>query len=486
MTDIASERRASAREIEQYVFNPRSVAVIGASTDEQKEKNSGWVGRLIQFGYKGTIYPINTKADKILGLKAYPSIGSVPGEVDYAIIAIPAEAVPGAVEECVRKGVRAIHLFAAGFSETGVESAKALQERMARIAQGTQTRLIGPNCDGVYAPGSGMTFDTRFAREPGTIGFLSQSGVGARRLIYLASERGLRFSKAVSYGNAVDLDGPDFLEYFASDPNTKQILVYVEGVKQGRRFFETLRKCRNVKPVVLLKGGMSESGAGAVASHTASLAGSRQVWEALFRQTGVIPVSSFEEAVEQLVALTHIPDIKGRNVGLVGRGGGFGVITTDTCEAYGLKVPAFNPEIRKQLAQITPAMAGSGVRNPVEIGLGRRGLSEYYTDGLKIVASDPQIDVIVSYLNPEDYIHLAIGDWIDRIGNELSEVVKVLPKPLVVSFMPGRSVKVFETIVQIQNKLQAAGIASFPSLDVAIRAVAKLVDYYESTRSNGD
>lgn len=479
------ERDTLFRQIGEGIFNPRSVAVIGASRDDQKELSSGWVGRLVKFGYRGTVYPINPKADSVLGLKAYPSVSAVPGPIDYVIVAVPAEAVPEAVAECVNKEVKAVHVFTAGFGESEEEAGIALQKRLESITQCGRTRLIGPNCMGIYAPAIGLSFDTRFAKEKGTIGFLSQSGVGGRKLIHLACERGLRFSKAVSYGNALDLDGPDFLEYFVADPDTKQILVYVEGVKQGRRFFNALRQCRNVKPVVILKGGMSESGAGAVASHTASLAGSRQVWEALFRQTRLIRVDSFEEAVEQLVALVDIPPTKGRNVGLVGRGGGFGVIAADMCEAYGLRVPRFAEETRKKLARLTPAMAGSSVRNPVEIGLGRRGLSEYYADGLQTVAADPQIDLIITYFNPEDYIHYGVSGWAEQVGEELVKVSQILSKPFIISFMPGRDVKVFESIIQIQNRLQAAGIPCFSSLEVAIKAVSKLVRYYESIGQNG-
>lgn len=472
-------RDTNIAQIEDYVFNPSSIAVIGASSDSQKEMSGGFVGRLIQFGYKGEIYPINPNTDNILGLKAYPSIESVPGSIDYAIVTVPARVVPEVVKECIRKGVKVVHVYAAGFSETGKETGIALQAQLEELIHASHTRLIGPNCMGVYSPESGITFDTRFSKELGSIGFLSQTGVGGRRLIYLANQRGLRFSKAISYGNALDFDGPDFLEYFIGDPKTKFILIYIEGLKQGRRFFTALRQCTKTKPVVILKGGLSESGAGAAASHTASLAGSRQVWEALFKQTGVIHVESLEEAVEQMVALVNLPPIRGRRVGLVGRGGGIGVVATDMSEAYGLSVPQFTPETREQLAKITPAEMGSSVRNPVEIGLGKRGLSQYYKEGLKIVASDPQIDLVITFLNPEDYIQYSIRDWIDRLSKELIEVVEILPKPLVVTFMPGRDIKVFELIMQIQDRCQEAGIACFSSLDSAIKAVAKLARYYE-------
>ena len=464
--------------IDQFVFNPQSVTVIGASSNDKKELSQGWVGRLVQFKYPGKIYPVNPTAGTVLGLKAYPSVGKIPDSVDYAVIAVPAPAVPGVVGECLEKGVKLIHVYTAGFSETGEDSGRALQVKLEDLMGGKESRLIGPNCMGVYCPKGGMTFDPRFSKEPGSIGFLSQTGVGGRRLINLANQRGLQFSKAVSYGNAVDLDGPDFLEYFVSDPETKLVLIYLEGLKRGRAFFHALRQCNKTKPVVMLKGGLSESGAGAVVSHTASLAGSRRVWQALFRQTGVISVESLEEAVEQLVALVNLPPITGRRVGLVGRGGGIGVIAADMCEASGLSVPAFLRETREKLAKMTPADAGSSVRNPVEIGLGRKGLSEYYGDGIRVVAADPQIDFVITFLNPGDYVHYGIGDWFEQVSNGLIDIGKSLEKPLIVAFLQGRDPKIFESIIQIQDRCQEAGIPCFSGLDSAIKAMGKLVRYY--------
>ncbi|MFC1952369.1 acetate--CoA ligase family protein [Chloroflexota bacterium] len=461
------------------IFYPKSVAIIGVSRDSEKEKKTGWVGRLLEFGYQGKIYPINPNATNLVGLTAYPSVKDIPDSVDYAIVAVPRHIVPQAVADCVSKGVKAVHVYTAGFAETGDEEGKRLQAEIERTISGSNTRLIGPNCLGVYCPASGLTFYEGFSKEPGPIAFISQTGVGGRRLIGLANGKGLRFSKMVSYGNGIDLNVTDFLEYVMADTESKYILLYVEGLKDGRRFFELVRECAAVKPVVLLKAGLSESGAGAVASHTASLAGSREVWQTFFRQTGVIAVETLEEAAEQLVAVANIPSITGRNVGLVGRGGGIGCIAADMCEREGLKVPAFTTETKSQLAEITPASAGSSVRNPVEIGMGRWGLQESYAKGLQIVAADPQIDMILTFLNPEDYIKFGIGNWVDDISQQLIETAQTLPKPLAVAFLAGHDVDVFKGTWEIQRRCQKAGVACFPTLDVAIKALSKLTDYYE-------
>jgi acyl-CoA synthetase (NDP forming) len=478
MTEVSAKEMPDQQAIDA-IFYPKSVAVIGASSDSKKEQSQGWVGRLFRCGFQGKVYPINPTATEIMGLKAYPSITSIPEPVDYVIISVPAPLVPKVIAECLIKKVKAIHTYTAGFAETGSEEGRRLQAELGKLMRGSETRLIGPNCLGIYCPASGLAMDGRFSKESGPIGFLSQTGTGLVQLVTEANARGLRFSKAVSFGNAVDLDAPDFLEYFASDGETKFILVYVEGVKDGQRFFRTLRECNKVKPVVLLKGGMSESGAGVASSHTGSLAGSRQVWQTLFRQTGVIAVQSFEEAVEQMVALVYVTPPKGRRVGIVGRGGGVGVITTDLCEREGLVVPEFTADTRKRLNKMTPQGSGSMVRNPVEIGLGRFGISEHYVEALRLVDADPQVDLTITFLDPEQYVEHIKENWVEGAKNSLIEASKLVKKPLMVVFKPGSSSKVFEWNGQLQHACQEAGLPTYKSLETAIRAASKLIGYHE-------
>jgi acyl-CoA synthetase (NDP forming) len=477
MKDVGSEQETS-NELMQAVFQPKSIAVIGASSDSEKERISGWVGRLVRFGYSGKIYPINPKAKEILGFSAYPSVREVPSPIDYAIIVVPRHLVPASLRECVAKGVRVVHIYTAGFSEVGTEEGIRLQEELVDIVKTGTTRVIGPNCMGVYCPEGGVSFDIRFPKESGSITFISQTGVGGRRLINLATGRGLRFNKAISYGNAIDLGVTDFLEYAISDPKTGVILLYLEGLTDGRRFFGLLRECK--KPVVLLKAGLSESGSSAVASHTASLAGRRQVWDALFKQTGAIPVESLEEAVEQMVALQALPPIKGRQVGLVGRGGGIGVVATDMCERERLKVPQLEQETKDRLATVISADAGSSIGNPVEIGLGITGVSENYVRGLAMVAADPKIDFVLTFLNPEDYVHYGVKGWAKDIRKGLIEAKRTLDKAFAVVFLQGQNVDVFQSILQIQRECLKEGVACFSSLDAAIKATSKLITYYQN------
>jgi len=468
----------SVRQVMMNIFSPCSIAVVGAAREVRKGQID-WVRMLLNFGYKGRIYPVNPKTSEIWGLKAYPSVKDIPDSIDYAIIVVPRHVVPSVLEECVSKGVKAVHIFTAGFAEVGDQEGEELQAELKRIISGSATHVIGPNCLGVYCPDGGITFDTESPPEPGPIGFITQSGMGGRRLLHIAIARGLRFSKVVSFGNAIDLSAEDFLGYLTLDPETKVVLLYIEGLTDGQRFFRTVREATKVKPVVILAGGLSESGAGAAASHTGAMTGKPQVWQAFFRQTGAIRVQSFEEAVEQLIATLNLPPIKGTAVGLVGRGGGLGVVTTEICEGEGLKVPQFTPEVRKRLAEITPVTAGSSVRNPVEIGLGRAGVSKYYSEGLRIVASDPQVNFILTFINPEEYVQWGIEGWDDDFSQRLIEIAKVLPKPLVVGFVPCQNLDVLKGVQEVERRCQQAGIACFPSLEAAIKAVSKLIKYYE-------
>ena len=318
--------------------------------------------------------------------------------------------------------------------------------------------------------------------------FISQTGIGARRLITRGNRVGIRFSKTASYGNAIDLDAPDFLEYLVDDSETKYVICYIEGVKDGQRFFAAMKKCAQNKPVVLLKGGLTESGAGATLSHTGSLSGSKEIWSAFIHQTGVIPVGTFEEAECQLLALTHLVLPKGSRVGVVGRGGGPGVVASDMCERVGLSVPELLPETRGKLAKITVAGLGSSIRNPVEIGLGPLGIAEHYAEALKIVGADPQIDIVIAHLDPDGHglidpdgygLTGSQGGWTRGVMHALLEAKTALLKPLALVIVPGQTAEAFASTLEFQNKCLAEGLAVFPSMDAAVKAMAKLAQYYK-------
>ena len=458
------------------IFYPGSIAVVGASASRPE---ADWVARLQHFGYGGKIYPVNPRVKEISGLKAYPTVRDIPGEVDYAIFNIPARLTPRIMEDCAARHVKVAHIFTAGFSETATEEGKTLQEQVVAIARAGGIRIIGPNCMGVYHPAAGLTFNPVFSKEPGNVAFISQSGAGATRFVSLANNRGIHFSKVVSYGNAVDLDVSDFLEYLAVDTETEIITCYIEGVRDGRRFVEMVRKCLTVKPVIIMKAGLTESGAGAAASHTSSLAGSKSTWEAFFKQTGAIRVDSLEEIADLVPALKCLRRPKGWRVGIVGRGGGIGVIATDTCDTAGLKVPPFRPETRKKLESIIPE-AGAVARNPVETTLGIDGAVDFYTRGLTIVDADPEIDFIMTHIAVDVYGRRQ-SEWREQLvkaADVLADITITLVKPLVVVLSAGENADTVAAVLEARQRLLDAGVPVYLSIEAAARAMSRLIDYY--------
>jgi acyl-CoA synthetase (NDP forming) len=462
------------------MFHPASIAVVGASANDPE---TGWIGRLITAGYKGKIYPINPRAAEIHGLRAYPSVKDIPEPVDYAIFNIPARIAPQIMADCAAKGVRYVHCFAAGFSETGTPEGIALEKQMVEIARKAGIRLLGPNCMGIYCPSSGLTFNSDFPRESGPVAFVSQSGAESMRLVFLGQDVRMTFSKVISYGNAVDLDAPDFLEYLADDEETEIIACYIEGVHNGPRFISAVKKCMKKKPVVVLKAGLTESGAGAAASHTASLAGSRAIWEAFFRQTGAIQVMTMDEVADVVQALMRLKPPRGRRVAVVGRGGGIGVVAADICERAGLKVPPFARETRQKLLEVIPE-AGAGVRNPVETTLGLGGAADFYTRGLPIVDDDPETDLILIHVAVDVYggHTSALATGVTDAAAALAYKAKTLRKPLAAAFFTGGHLDTILAVLGARSRLTRAGIPVYPGVESASRAINKVINYYESAR----
>ena len=374
------------------VFYPKSHAVIGASANERKF-GGRFLKTLLNFGYSGKVYPVNPQESEVLGLKCYPTVGDIPGEVDFASIAIPAPAVPAVMEECLAKGVKAAQILTAGFRELGEEGQRLERAITETAARGL--RIVGPNCFGVYCPGGGMTIlpGENLPKETGPVAFISQSGGYAVRVPRRADGLGIRFSKAVSYGNACDINECDLLEYFLEDPETDIITGYLEGVRDGPRFFRVLKEVCRTKPVIIWKGGLTQGGARAAQSHTASLSGEEVIWEAVFRQTGAIQVNNLEELLDTTLAFIHLEPQMGRRMCSVGGGGGIGVAAADTWERAGLSVPLFPPELEKKLLAIIPA-AGASAKNPVDVG-GPFPMPPMFRAVMETVCTDADIDILV-------------------------------------------------------------------------------------------
>jgi len=351
----------------EYIFHPRSVAIAGVSTDTANPYIAEYyVEPLLKLGYKGKIYPVNRKGGEVLGLPVYASLKEAPRPVDHVVSCIPAEQIPQLLEECREVGAKVLQLYTAGFAETGEPTDMELQRQIVETAKHSNIRILGPNCMGLYCPRSGLSFSHKFPREPGPIGLISQSGSNSMYTIFQSMNRGLRFSKAISYGNASDINECDLLDYLADDPETKVIAAYIEGTNDGSRFRQVLARAASTKPVVIYKGGYTEGGTRAASSHTGALAGADDLWEGLLKQVGAIRVYTVEEMVDVLVALLYMKPPQGLHTCAAGNGGGASLLATDELERVGFKLPDISPDIRNRLKNLV-GPTGSMLRNPLDV-----------------------------------------------------------------------------------------------------------------------
>ena len=343
------------------LFHPRTVALIGA-TDRPASVGLGLVNNL-KLG-KAKLFFVNPYQARVQNRKTYPSILDVPGAVDLAVIAVPAAVVLKVVQDCVQKKVKSLIIISAGFAEIGPVGAKRQADLKAMVRK-AGINLVGPNCLGIIRPPYQLNASFAPAMPPkGEIAFLSQSGAILDSIIDQSLTKNYGFSTLVSYGNEADLTLEDYLYFLENDPQTKIILLYLEGVKNGRSFFKATKKVARHKPIVILKAGRTKRSEKAVASHTASLAGSDEVYRAAFRQAGLIPVDSLEELLDVAKGLAWQPSLRG-GVGILTNGGGMGILATDYLEAEGLKMPPLSKRTLHQLKSFLPSMAS--FHNPLDI-----------------------------------------------------------------------------------------------------------------------
>jgi acyl-CoA synthetase (NDP forming) len=443
------------------IFHPRSVALLGASG------KPGKIGRVLTERFLETgfleFYPVNPGEREILGVRAYRSIRGIPAPVDLAIVVTPTDAVLSAVKDCAQKGVRAIVITSSGFGETG-EKGKELEREMVRIARKGGCRIIGPNCVGIYSPSSRLPFPLGAGIESGSVGVVSQSGFFADYLTFAASGNGVRFSKAVSCGNESDLNATDFLAYLGEDPETELIVAYLEGIKGGKRFLDLSKKISRSKPIILWKGGRTEEGAQAAASHTGSLAGSRRIWEGALRQAGIISAKSFEDVLDCLYAFSSQPLPQGRRVGVISGPGGIAVCTTDACLELGLEVPPFSMQTLERLRQAMPVVGGS-IRNPLDLSLASLVNPQVYIDALRILLQEESADMLL-------VIAVVGGEQLKDILLRAMSGGRVR-KPIAVTIMAGGTQSVSRDIPLLLER----SIAVYPDAARAAGALARLSEY---------
>ncbi|MDK2781202.1 MAG: hypothetical protein PWR13_230 [Archaeoglobi archaeon] len=446
------------------MFNPDSIAVIGASRDV------GSVGHSILMNlkktYRGRIYPVNPKAETIEGLKCYKSVKEIPDKVGLAIIVVPNRIVPQVLEECGQKRVKYVIVISAGFRETGTEGAR-LERECLGIVKEYGMRMLGPNCLGIIDTHTPMnaTFAAGMARK-GNIAFMSQSGALCTAILDWTLVENVGFSKFVSLGNKADLNETDFLEVFHRDDNTEVILAYLEGIKEGRRFIELAREVSKKKPIIVLKSGTSTAGLRAVSSHTGTLAGSEVAYQTAFKQYGILRARSVEEMFDWARAFSTQPRINGNRIAIVTNAGGPGILATDACEKEGLRLARFSDETVKRLREALPPAAN--FYNPVDVLGDAR--PDRYRKALEAVMEDERVDGVLCIVTPQAMTSS------EEVAEVIVEISKKYRKPILCSFMGG---ELMEKGVRI---LRENGIPNYLDPERAAKTFKAMVTFEENRR----
>jgi acyl-CoA synthetase (NDP forming) len=462
------------------IFYPKSVAIVGASSDEHKP-GSFFLRRFINAGFKGKIYPVNPSARDVLGLACYPTVSSIPDTVDYVILAVPAASAAQILEDCRAKGVKAVHIFSAGFREKAWQTGQKLEKKLVRKAREGGFRIIGPNSLGVCCPVSRMPIGPEgFMGEAGSVAYMAQSGSLAIDLLCAGNARGIGLSKLASYGNACDLDSVDFLEYFTVDPETRIIAVYLEGVRQGRLFFKQIKETSKIKPIIVWKGGKTGAGAEVATSHTGAIATSDAVWAAALKQAGAIQVDSLEEMTDTVLAFQQLFPFQGRRAaiisGLVDGGGGHGVAAADACINLGLEVPHFSNRTQCMLREVLSV--GAILRNPLDLSAGGGSSDRILRMGEKafqLVVGDPNIDLFIVWENVDVLVRILPMKSIIALNKTFTDFRKTQDRPIAVVLSPGKAEL---ERVSVEKTLLKAQIPVFPTIERATKALVNMSQYF--------
>jgi acetate---CoA ligase (ADP-forming) len=443
-------------------FRPTSVAVIGASTNPSK-LGYAVVKNLVDCGYTkaGTVYPINPGAAEILGLPAYASVSQVPGSIDLAVIVIPYTHVPAALRECGEKAIPSVIVISAGFREAGKDGLERELE-LIKIAHEYNLRLVGPNCLGVLDTHTPLNASFAAGTPPsGPMAFMSQSGALGTAVLDIALAGRLGLSKFVSLGNKADVSEIDLLRAWENDEDTRVILIYSEGMPNGQEFLKVARQVTRKKPVVAIKSGVTQAGSRAVSSHTGSLAGSEQAYQAAFQQAGILRAESMEVLFDTALALGYQPPLKDDRIAIITNAGGPGILATDALERSGLTLARFELDTIYALEEYLPDAASAA--NPVDV-LGDAH-ADRYRIALEKVASDPNVDGILVLLTPQAMTE------IDETARLVCEVAGKIDKPLLACFMgEARLVKGIEILTQ-------NGVPNYPFPERAARAFRAMANY---------
>jgi acetyltransferase len=427
----------------QSFFTPNSIAVIGASTNTSK-LGFAVLDNLVNGGFLTDgrrVHPINPSSDEILGLKAYADVNDVPDEIDLAIIVIPYPLVPDVLRTCGQKGIPGVIIISAGFREAGMEGLQREQELL-EIAKEYGIRIVGPNCLGVIDTITPMNASFSAGMPPqGPMDFMSQSGALGTAILDWAQAGRLGLSKFVSLGNKADVNEIDLLGAWANDPGSRVILSYIEGLPDGGEFIRVARQVTKVKPVVALKSGVTQAGSRAVSSHTGSLAGSEEAYNAAFRQAGVIRANSLQDLFDYALAFGYLPPLKGDRIAIVTNAGGPGILATDALERAGLTLARFKPECIRALETFLPDAASAA--NPVDVLGDAR--ADRYRFALEQVVADPGVDGVMVILTPQAMTE------IEGTAEVIAEIKEEVDLPILACFMGEARVEVGTKVLDRTN-----------------------------------
>jgi acyl-CoA synthetase (NDP forming) len=484
-----SAQRDKGSALEQFrpLFEPETVAVLGASAKDVTIANT-FIRRMKEFGYGGKIYPIHPNAAEIEGFRAYLSLAATPEPVDYAYVAIGAGRIPDAIAEAGGR-CRIAQVISSGFGE--VEEGKELEESLTKKARAAGVRVIGPNCLGTYSPRGGLTFPVGAPKEVGTIGVIAQSGGLSTDIIKRGQWRGLRFSGLVTIGNSADVKPHELIEYYLEDPQTKAIGLYVEDIKEGRAFFDLLRSNKATKPVVILKGGRSNLGRLAAASHTGALAGDEKAWDALTAQTPAVLVATVNEFIDALLALQHL-DLRPRKptkyVTLFGNGGGSSVLGTDSFASVGLEVAPFDSTTREAL-EAMGLPPGTSVANPVDTPVRTLQEKDGWVAGeiLDIIYKHAKPDAVAMHLNLSAFVGRGTIDPIDNLFAVVEQTQKKWPgiSHFALALRTDGSPELDERRRTYREKARAVGVPVFDEIPAMAKALAAVGHLERRLRRSG-
>ncbi|MBI4299385.1 MAG: CoA-binding protein [Chloroflexi bacterium] len=454
------------------LFNPKVVAVVG----DKKDRDYNWLRCCSSL--QGKVYSVQIDEKEIPGIEAmgipnYKSLVEIPEPVDYVIVTVPRAVAPRVLEDAIRKGVGGVMFFTSGFAETETEEGVRLQNVLKRMAEEANLKIVGPNCMGIFNPKVGLRHSQdQYYGEAGNVGVISQSGNLASQVAALSSVHGIRISKSVSFGNGIVLDAADYLEYLGRDQDTEIIVMYVEGLHDGRRFFNILREVAVRKPVVVWKGGLTPEGSRAAFSHTASLATSPVLWDSLMSQCGATKVDTLDDILDTVTAFLHIKPSTGRRMGLVATTGGRSVSMADAFAKEGFGIPALAESSYQEYSSSFSSI-GASFRNPLDITPYLRD-QEMVRRILEILGADKNVDAVAYELNL-GFLGRRQESFLDNLVKSLSDYRETLPKPFFAILTAGVREK---EAVDVRQLLFKNGIAVYSNFQRASAAFRRIVEYY--------